>query len=232
MTVDPHRYATARQRVYTLLAAAFDGDVDLLGTAIDEDVFETLAQSVPDAPDVEPLRPPAPDRSALTFGYDALFVVPGAHYVPPFASGHVVEPTEGFDSDSIHRDEEMPGELLGSPAARAARTYEQFAFTPTRGTEFPDSLPAMFEFVATLAAAESNASEDDVVTELRATQVQFLDRQVSWVDAFADVVAENDSAEGVYATLAEFAGAFVAYDREQLAETVDEVGDSASPRST
>lgn len=228
MNVDPdHRFATARHRVYSLLAAVFDGDVDLLESAIDADVFVTLAASIPDAPAVDPLRPPAPDRSALTFGYDALFVVPGGHYVPPFASGHVVEPTGEFDSDSIHREEDGPGELLGSPAARAAGTYEQFEFTPTLGTEFPDSLPAMFEFVATLAAAESDASADAVVADLRATQLAFIEEQLSWIDVFADAVAENDGAEGMYATLAQFASAFVAYDREQLAGMDDE-GD-ASP---
>lgn len=227
MSVDTdRRFATARHRVYSLLAAVFDGDVDQLETAIEADVFETLSAAIPAAPDVEPLRPPAPDRSALRFGYDALFVVPGAHYVPPFASGHVAEPSEEFDSDSIHRDEDVPGELLGSPAARAAGMYAQFEFTPTHGTEFPDSLPAMFEFVATLAAAESDASGDEVVAELRATQLAFLERQLSWVDIFADAVGENDRAEDVYASLGEFARSFVAYDREQLTEMVEEDVDS------
>ncbi|MFW5905371.1 MAG: TorD/DmsD family molecular chaperone [archaeon] len=218
-------FAAARASVYTLLATVFDGDVDQLGVAIEADVFWTLAESVPGAPDVEPLRPPAPDRSTLSFGYDALFVVPGAHSVPPFASGHVVEPAESFDSDSIYRDDESTGEFLGTPAACAAGAYEQFGFMPTYGSEFPDSLPAMFEFVALLATAESNADEDDVVAEFRANQLAFLEREMTWIDSFADAVVERDDVEGLYATLARFASAFVAFDRELVSESVDETVD-------
>lgn len=83
----------------------------------------------------------------------------------------------------------------------------------------------MLEFVAALATAESNADEDAVVAELRANQLAFIEREISWIDPFADAVVERDDVEGIFATLARFASAFLAFDRGLLAETVDETVD-------
>lgn len=209
-------FASARSQIYLLLAAAFDGDVEELSAAMDADVFRELADVIPEAPTVEVLGPDSLDPSTLRRGHDALFVVPGPHFVPPFASGHVSEPPADFESDSIHRAGSTGGELLGESAGAVAATYEQFGFTPSLGSEFPDSLPALLEFVGALAAAESVAESDDVVADLRTVQVTFVESQLQWLDSFTDSVEAKDTAEGAFAELAAFTRAFVNYDREQL----------------
>jgi TorA maturation chaperone TorD len=247
--------AEARSQVYALLAAVFDGDADLLVEAMETGVFARLAATLPDDVDVEALdgdrRENALDAAALRVGYDNLFVVPGPHYVPPFASGHA-EPSEPVESDSVYRDDGAPGELLGRPAASAAATYERFDFTPSRRVDFPDSLPALLEFASALAAVEAETSvadaetgepsvadaetgepaaveadagpETDDVSALREVELTFVENQLGWVDAFAESVAEADAAEGVYAALAAFTRAFVAADRAWLAATLDTDG--------
>jgi TorA maturation chaperone TorD len=211
--------ATARAQVYLLLAAAFDGDADRFAAAVEAGVFDRLADTVPGAPPTSALSGASPDPETLRVGYDNLFVVPGPHYVAPVASGYV-ESGEPVTSDSIYRDDQ-PGELLGHPAAVAANTYERFGFVPTRGTDFPDSLPALLEFAAALAAAEADVVDDRTDAELRQVQATFLAQQLGWVDAFADAVADADAVEGVYAALAAFTRAFVAFDREHLATPVE-----------
>lgn len=210
--------AQARAQVYALLAAVFDGDVELLSLAMQTNAFDRLASGIPVSIDVDVLTDSTLDADALGVGYDNLFVVPGSHYVPPFASGHVVAPREVFGSDSVFRDDTARGELLGQPAAMAAGTYERFGFVPTRGSEFPDSLPALLEFVSALATAEVESTDATERTALRALQLSVLEDQLGWIDEFADAVTEADSAEGVFAELAAFTRAFVAYDREGLTE--------------
>lgn len=213
--------AEARSQVYALLSALFDGEVELLEEAIETGLFERLAESISADPDVNALVESSLDAEALRAGYDNLFVVPGPHYVPPFASGHVVEPGEEFESDSLFRDDDAPGELLGQPAAVAAGAYERFGFSPTRGADFPDSLPAILEFASSLAAAEMRATCPEELSELRKFQLTFVQTQLWWVDAFADEVANVDAAEGVYAALADFTRAFVAHDRDYLRGAVE-----------
>ena len=98
-----------RAAVYDVLAAIFDGDVAALERGLEAAVFEPLASELPgqavDLPDADL------DREALDLGYDNLFVVPGPHYVPPFASAHRDDPSEGFESDPSHHEEGPAGEL-------------------------------------------------------------------------------------------------------------------------
>jgi TorA maturation chaperone TorD len=215
---DPVARATAD--AYALLAAVFDGDVELLAAAIGTGVFDRLALAIHGAPDVEALSRRPLDTEALRVGYDNLFVVPGAHYVPPFASGYVDGPTEAFESDSVFGEDGGSGELLGRPAASAASTYERFGFAPTRGADLPDSLPALLEFAGALAVAEWNATRSEDRSALGATRLAFLEEHLWWLDRFADAVVEADRVERVFAELAGLARAFVAFDRRRLAEPV------------
>ena len=209
--------ARARAQVYSLLAAVFDGDVELLSLAMQTNLFGRLATGIPGAIDCDALTDESLGTDALGVGYDNLFAVPGSHYVPPFASGHVT-PSESFESDSVYRHDGTRGELLGRPAATAAATYERFGFVPTRGTEFPDSLPALLEFVSALATAEAETPDEIERLELKAVQLSVLEDQLDWIDDFAEAVADADAVEGVYAALAAFTRTFVAYDREMLTE--------------
>src|SRR6056297_1735321 len=85
---DAGTMAAARGRIYGLLAATFDGDVDQVATALADNTFADLAAVLPVDLNTEPLMLDDPDERALKIGYDNLFVVPGEHYIPPFASGH------------------------------------------------------------------------------------------------------------------------------------------------
>lgn len=227
-------YARARSRVYGLLAAAFDGDVDVVAEAMTEDAFGRLAAFLPVEVDVSSLARDDVDKEALSVGYDNLFAVPGPHYVPPFASAHAAAPSaERFESDSPYHDEGSAGELLGAPAADVARLYDRVGFRPERGDGIPDHLAAEFEFLSALAATEARlyerassvwaaelgaAGDPEVVpdpVDLREVQARALSR-LGWLDAFDDAVQERDAAEGVYAALSRFARTFAAWDAREL----------------
>ncbi|MUV57173.1 molecular chaperone TorD family protein, partial [Halogeometricum sp. CBA1124] len=146
-----------RARVYDLLAACLDGDVDAFVAAAERGDFARLSSSLPVDLDAE--FADDYDREALSVGYDNLFVVPGAHYVPPFASAHATEPSTDYESDSAYHAAAAGGELLGEPAAAVARLYGVAGFEPTRGDGIPDHVAATFEFLGTLAAAEADRRE-------------------------------------------------------------------------
>ncbi|MEA5408455.1 hypothetical protein VB773_13345 [Haloarculaceae archaeon H-GB2-1] len=74
--------ARARADVYALLAAAFDGDIELLAAALGDGTLADLAGQLPVDVDGKVLERPDLDAQALRIGYDNLFVVPGPHYVP------------------------------------------------------------------------------------------------------------------------------------------------------
>jgi TorA maturation chaperone TorD len=220
--LDQAAYARARSRVYGLLAAAFDGAVDVVAEAMAEDAFGRLADILPADLDVSSLARRDLDEEALSVGYDNLFVVPGPHYVPPFASAHATDPSaEQFESDSPYHDEGRAGELLGEPAADVARLYERVGFRPERGDGIPDHLAAEFEFLSALAEREARLREGRLESEtvgpedLRALQSRTLAR-LGWLDDFDEAVQESDAAEGVFAALSRFARTFAAWDARAL----------------
>lgn len=210
-------FARARADLYDLLSRIFDGEVPVLLEAIETGAFTEFAEILPPDVDLTALSRDDLDPDALEIGYDNLFEVPGPYYVPPFASGHATDPSESFDSDSQYHEVGTAGELLGEPAESVAELYERTNFTPDRGEGIPDHLAAELEFMAGLAAQQAQAGTDgpDSVEELRALQEQLFDH-LEWIDAFADAVAEKDSAEGVYAAVCAFASAIVAWDQKQL----------------
>ncbi|MFC7044708.1 molecular chaperone TorD family protein [Halobacteriaceae archaeon GCM10025711] len=211
--------AGARAGVYRLLAAVFDGDVDALAAALDEGAFETLTAALPLDVDTDALAT-ARDREALQVGHDNLFAVPGPHYVPPFASAHAAEPTADFESDSRYHEAGRMGELLGDPAVVAVSYYDRFGFRPSCGDGLPDHLAAELEFVGALAALEATLADGDdesAYDEVRDNQRTFLAYELAWLDAFASRVADADRAEGLFAALAAFTRAFVAWDADAVA---------------
>ena len=220
---DRAAFARARSRVYGLLAAAFDGDVDALADAMAEDAFGRLAGHLPVDLEVDALARDDVDAEALSVGYDNLFVVPGPHYVPPFASAHAAEPSaEQFESDSPYHQEGTAGELLGDPAAEIARVYDRVGFRPERGDGIPDHVAAEFEFLSALAAREARLTEqtdpappDVAAADLRELQAETLSR-LGWLDAFDETLQERDRAEGVFAALSRFARSFAAWDAREL----------------
>lgn len=224
----------SRARVYGLLAAAFDGETETLAVALDDDAFVAIADALPVSIDAEPLARTDLDADALGVGFDNLFVVPGPHYVPPFASAHASEPRESFESDSPYHDVGNAGELLGDPAAEAAQLYAATGFEPERGDGIPDHLAALFEFMRALcereaallaAASERNSAPDeadisghadadadrDELATVRTAQRETLSL-LGWLDAFDEAVAREDTAEGVFAALVRVARSFAAWD--------------------
>lgn len=207
-------FLKARRAVYTLLADIFDGDVDALATAMADGSFERLAGALPVEMDVDPLVAANPDSDALAIGYDNLFVVPGPHFVPPFASGHATEPSHEFESDSAFHDEGKAGELLGDPAATIARRYDRFGFSPERGDGIPDHIAAQLSFLATLADQRIEAGDPHVQTALRDIERDTLD-DMGWLDAFDEAVAARDQSEGVYAALTRLTRSIIAWDADR-----------------
>lgn len=207
--------ARARASVYGLLAATFDGETETLADALDEGAFVALADALPVEIETEPLERTDLDADALGVGYDNLFVVPGPHYVPPFASAHAVDPSEAFDSDSPFHDAGEAGELLGDPAADAAQLYTATGFEPDRGDGIPDHLAALLEFMRALCEREATLlteeSTDDELSVVRTAQRETLSL-LAWLDTFDDAVAREDSAEGVFAALVRLARSFAAWD--------------------
>ncbi|WP_458189380.1 TorD/DmsD family molecular chaperone [Haladaptatus sp. NG-WS-4] len=215
-------FARARARTYALLAAVFDGEMDVLASAMEEDVFARLAEQFPVEIDVEPLSAADFERETLAVGYDNLFVVPGSYYVPPFASAYDGSPSESFESDSRYHDVGTAGELLGDPAARIAHQYARAGFVPDRGDGIPDHLAAQFEFVSALATREAERYTDPLDADVTAADLRGLQQSVienlGWLDAFDEAVTANDRVERVFAALARFARTFVAWDARQYDE--------------
>ena len=220
---DDRSMADARARVYGLLAATFDGATTTIARALEERAYVSLAEAFPVSVDTDALcgfgADDAVDADALAIGYDNLFVVPGDHYVPPFASAHAVDPSETFKSDSRHHTAGEAGELLGDPAAEMATLYAAAGFEPERGDGIPDHLAAQFEFMRALCEREAalleHESGDDTDTEgldrVRELQAHTL-AQLGWLDQFETTVSTRDTVEGVFAGLARLARTFAAWD--------------------
>jgi TorA maturation chaperone TorD len=233
MTATDVEFARSRAKVYDLLAAAFDGDADVLASALADDAFTRLAGLVAGDIDTETLERTAVDEEAIRVGYDNLFVVPGPHYVPPFASAHLDEPSaEAFESDSHYHEEGSAGELFGEPAAVAATFYDQVGFMSDRGDGIPDHLAVELEFMSVLAQREASLLTDDeydeaTLADLRTLERTFLEQNVHWLDTFAADVADVDTAEELFATLAAFAREFVAWDTAQMQHDHSQGGEGA-----
>jgi len=208
--------ARARADLYDLLSRIFDGDQSVLVEAMESGAFVEFADVFPEEFDTDALSRQDVDPEGLSVGYDNLFHVPGPYYVPPFASGHVTEPSETFESDSRYHDPGEAGELLGDPAESVAELYEQTNFTPERGEGIPDHVAAEFEFMAVLAAQEAKADQSAAVAENLSELQTAMYEHLEWIDPFADAVGEMDSAEGVYAAVCSFAQSFLAWDRKRL----------------
>ena len=210
----------ARSHVYDLLAAAFDGDAEVLHRALEDGAFHDLAAVLPREVTAEGLDRRDLDADGLELGYDNLFVVPGDHYVPPFASAHLDSPAADFESDSPYHEEGQAGELYGDPARRIADLYDRIGFRPSVGEGIPDHVAAELEFMAVLARtkAELRGTEDaDLELSLEAIESVEADllAELRWLSHFADAVGQQDSREGVFAALAEFAAGFVAWDASE-----------------
>jgi TorA maturation chaperone TorD len=207
--------ARARANVYGLLAAALDGEVETLATALEDGTFARLGAELPAEIPTDALTRADLDAEALRVGYDNLFVVPGQHYVPPFASAHADDPSESFESDSPYHDEGAAGELLGDPAATMARLYARVGFESDRGDGIPDHVAAELAFMSALCAREAtlhrgdgDASEIETLRDLQRTVVS----ELGWLDAFDDAVAAEDTVEGTFAALTRLTRTFVAWD--------------------
>ncbi|MFC7115737.1 molecular chaperone [Natronoarchaeum sp. GCM10025703] len=225
--------ATARARLYGLLAATFDGETETTATALEQETFAAVADVFPVDIETADLRGNDHDADSLAIGYDNLFVVPGSHYVPPFASAHATDPSEEFESDSRHHTAGEAGELLGDPAAEMAQLYAAVDFQPERGGDIPDHLSAYFEFMRALCEREATLVEDgherddaslDAVREL---QQQTLSR-LGWLDQFEEAVATRDSAEGVFAAITRLARTFTAWDAQEGVQTDRQTSETPS----
>lgn len=214
--------ATARARLYGLLAATFDGETETTAAALDRGAFAAVADVFPIDIETADLRGDGYDADALGVGYDNLFVVPGTHYVPPFASAHATDPSEAFESDSRYHTAGEAGELLGDPAADMAQLYAAAGFSPERGDEIPDHVAACFEFMRALCEREAALLEGEgTEADLRAVrelQSRTLSR-LGWIDRFEAAVASSDTVEGVFAAIARLARTFTAWDAREVVQT-------------
>lgn len=218
-------FARSRSHLYDRLAAVFDGDVAVLERAIRDQAFIRLAEQLPSDLVVEPIQRTDLEREALRIGYDNLFEVPGPQYVPPFASAHATDPSAPFESDSSYHSAGEAGELFGDPAHSVSEWYAWTDFRPNRGDGIPDHVAAELEFVAALASAEAQSLESSGEDSGDLETLRNLQRDVlahmSWLEPFAEAVAEKDSHERLFAALSELARAAVAWDAEQLDEFSD-----------
>jgi len=217
----PAAFARSRAHVYDLLAAAFDGQADVLVLAIEDGAFAELADVLPMEPALGSLDGTAPDAESLEIGYDNLFAVPGPHYVPPVASSHAGGSAGDLDSDSAYRAADG-GTFFGDPARRMAERYEQVGFEPGVGDGLPDHVAAELAFLSALASAIADRHEGgDGGSEELAT-LETLEREtlaeMEWLDSFASAVADQDRGDGVYADLARFAASFVRWDADGRVE--------------
>lgn len=217
---DEAAMATARARLYRLFAATFDGETEAIAAALDREAFATVAEVFPVDIETADLRGDDYDADSLAVGYDNLFVVPGTHYVPPFASAHATDPSEAFESDSRYHTAGEAGELLGDPAADMAKLYAAAGFTPERGDDIPDHVAACFEFMRALCEREAALLEGDgsesTLDAVRELQARTLSR-LGWIDRFEEAVASRDTAEGVFAAIARLARTFTAWDAQEVA---------------
>ncbi|MFD1600239.1 TorD/DmsD family molecular chaperone [Halobellus rarus] len=219
---DEAAMATARARLYGLLAATFDGEAETTAAALDRGAFAAVAEVFPIDIETADLRGDGYDADSLAIGYDNLFAVPGTHYVPPFASAHAVDPSEAFESDSRYHTAGEAGELLGDPAAEMAQLYAAAGFSPERGDEIPDHVAACFEFMRALCEREAALLDEggseanlDAVRDLQARTLSRL----GWIDRFEAAVASSDTVEGVFAAIARLARTFTAWDAQEVVQT-------------
>lgn len=219
---DEAAMATARARLYGLLAATFDGEAETTADALDRGAFAAVAEVFPIDIETADLRGDGYDADSLAIGYDNLFAVPGTHYVPPFASAHAVDPSEAFESDSRYHTAGEAGELLGDPAAEMAQLYAAAGFSPERGDEIPDHVAACFEFMRALCEREASLLDEggsegnlDAVRDLQARTLSRL----GWIDRFEAAVASSDTVEGVFAAIARLARTFTAWDAQEVVQT-------------
>ena len=214
--------ATARARLYGLLAATFDGEAETTAAALDRGAFAAVADVFPVDVETTDLRGDGYDADSLAVGYDNLFVVPGTHYVPPFASAHATDPSEAFESDSRYHTAGEAGELLGDPAADMAQLYDAAGFSPERGDEIPDHVAACFEFMRALCEREAALLEGEGAEADRRAVRELQSRTLSrlgWIDRFEEAVASSDAVEGVFAAIARLARTFTAWDAREVVQT-------------
>ncbi|GAB6860261.1 molecular chaperone [Haloplanus litoreus] len=218
---DEAAMATARARLYGLLAATFDGEAETTAAALDQGAFAAVAEVFPIDIETADLRGDDYGADSLGVGYDTLFVVPGTHYVPPFASAHATDPSEAFESDSRYHTAGEAGELLGDPAADMARLYAAAEFSPERGDDIPDHVAACFEFMRALCEREAALLEggetEATLDAVRELQAQTLSR-LGWIDRFEAAVASSDTVEGVFAAIARLARTFTAWDAREVVQ--------------
>ena len=227
---DEAAMATARARLYRLLAATFDGETETIAAALDQGAFAGVADVFPIDIETADLRGDGYDADSLAIGYDNLFVVPGTHYVPPFASAHAIDPSEAFESDSRYHTAGEAGELLGDPAADMAQLYAAAGFSPERGDDIPDHIAACFEFMRALCEREAALLEGDGsesnLDAVREIQARTLSR-LGWIDRFEEAVASRDTVEGVFAAIARLARTFTAWDAQEVVQADEQPSETA-----
>lgn len=137
---------------------------------------------------------------ALRSDYAKLFLVPGDAYVHPWESPYVGKESMLFQESTLD----------------VRSFYHEAGFKLQAEKHFPDDhIAAMMDFMGRLSqsAYEAFADGDDAeVTRVLGVQRSFAEKHLlTWVDAFAEKVAEND-AHACYAAFAADTAAFVRLD--------------------
>ncbi len=130
--------------------------------------------------------------------------------------------------ESVYK--EPHGRPSGWLLARVEGAYRAAALSPPAGQgELPDHLAIELEFIALLAARESDAWQDDDAAAALGAQKQqsvFLrNHVVAWLPALVQELAKADPT-GAYAAVAREVATFVEYDRDLL-ELLESCAESA-----
>lgn len=198
-------------------------------------VYETLAEALLNVPDGRILSDVA--RAADLLGAEGLrcfeasadleqryfdrFFVPASPYFVPLSESCLLD-------SAVVNGSRRYGPTAGPAIDHVERCYRSWSFEFSSLTGYPlavktlraDSLASELAFAALLARAESEARSEDEARRCHAWRKRFVDLHLArWVDLAAEAMAEAD--DDFFARLCALVAAWVALDRENLADSAD-----------
>jgi len=203
--------AEARAGIYRFLAQLYGGppSEDLLNALAQpefrehiETVFEEAAHPFLRAVDA------GLDPEALRLEYDALFRVPGDHYLRPYESV--------YRGRYIVDGQVIDGAVWGPWAREVQRLYAEAGAEVVREAgELPDFIGVELEFMAFLCTREAEAwaaKDQELARHFLTLEREFLIEHLSqWVDELCSEMSSRTK-HGFYVGLAQMTQAFLAAD--------------------
>jgi TorA maturation chaperone TorD len=200
----------ARSAVYGFFSQAFlrGPSQQFLATLISDDGMENLRDIFPDAIYRQELAQVRRDvrtggltLEGATLDFEALFRVPGPHYLSPY--------------ESVYQSQSAGGRgcLCGPEAAAAERLYLKAGLEPTAGfSELPDHVGVEMEFMAFLCRKTVDAmrtSDCATAQEYHRQQYHFFTEHIRvWVGLLAERLA-SQAQTSLYRFLGNFLNLFL-----------------------